>query len=459
MTPIYFTDFFHLPADALEEAGAFNVSLINDLPLFVDPFLLFNSEKPEYQALHEQMLQYMRFLKDVTLTGQLSEPLLESLFTFREVKQNWLGFSRTGNSGRGLGREFAFALHKNFSAVFRDFGQEALTKSSHLEKLTLITDGVGRDMMSDFTTNLIKHFVANYTQKFAQEHLPQALRKNVSVPKVRFNYTTRTWAPQTFEPPYVAGDFVLLTPKDILTKDEAWINRSDLVNRFDDIANAVPNEVLRAQINDYFYRVLPRHPGGKDATKEETKDAIGKVIDQFPAILDYYIRDKEEHSEEASSVAKERVKLVEAVFGTHVREFVRDFLDPGGFYAIPRNTYEDAKRRLLFLKDVIENKGGHRIFYVRGQPIQREEDLHVLYRLTWFAPMSSVHPESDDGRGPPDFNISRGARDKTLVEFKLAKNTSLKRNLEKQAEVYEKAADATHPSLKAILYFSAEQLV
>lgn len=64
----------------------------------------------------------------------------------------------------------------------------------------------------------------------------------------------------------------------------------------------------------------------------------------------------------------------------------------------------------------------------------------------------------NDGRGPADFKASRGAIDKTLVEFKLAKNTQLERNLEKQAEIYQKASDATHPSLKAILYFSEEQL-
>jgi hypothetical protein len=63
---IYFTDFFGVPPDALEEYGAFDVSLVGDLPLFVDPFLLFNSENPAYQALHSEIIRYMRFLKDVT---------------------------------------------------------------------------------------------------------------------------------------------------------------------------------------------------------------------------------------------------------------------------------------------------------------------------------------------------------------------------------------------------------
>lgn len=107
---------------------------------------------------------------------------------------------------------------------------------------------------------------------------------------------------------------------------------------------------------------------------------------------------------------------------------------------------------------MIENKGGHRIFYVKGVPIQRESDLHILYRLTWFATDSDVSREVNDGRGPADFKTSRGAKDKTIIEFKLAKNTQLERNLAKQAEIYEKASDATNPSLKAILCFDDGQL-
>lgn len=39
---IYFSDFFNVDEDIIESYGAVNISLINDMPLFVDPFLLFN---------------------------------------------------------------------------------------------------------------------------------------------------------------------------------------------------------------------------------------------------------------------------------------------------------------------------------------------------------------------------------------------------------------------------------
>lgn len=455
MTDIFFSDFFGISRDVIEDYGAFDISLINDLPLFVDPFLLFNSENPQYQELHAAIIRYMRFLKDISLLGSIAPPLIQAWFTFPEVRQNWLGFSQEGNRGHGLGRDFARALYSNLKGIFRDFGEETVTRSSHLEKLCLIRVGVGRDNISDFTTNLIKHYLAEYTQEFARRYLSPSHRRTIRIPKTRFNYDTRTWVTETFKLPYLNDDYVLLTPKDILTRDDAWINRPELLDRLREIAEALPNSVLRAQVNEYLLRVLPDDP---KATKKEIREALSRVVERFPQILDYYIRDKEDHGDRAVSVAEARVREVEARFVDQVRHLVTDYLEPSGFYETPGNTYEEARQRLQFLKEVIEDKGGYRVFYLNGIPIQREADLQILYRLTWFATRSDVSREVDDGRGPADFKVSRGAQDKTMVEFKLAKNSHLERNLARQSEVYEMASDATHPSLKAILCFSEEQL-
>ena len=59
---VYFTDFFNVDEELLDEYGAFNISLINDMPLFIDPFLLFHSEKEEYKKLHEDIIRYLIFL-------------------------------------------------------------------------------------------------------------------------------------------------------------------------------------------------------------------------------------------------------------------------------------------------------------------------------------------------------------------------------------------------------------
>ena len=72
---VSFSDFFKVPAKTVDKYGAFNISLLADLPLFVDPFLLFNSKKPAYRKLHDEMVRYLRFLRDKsTGPGNLGKP-------------------------------------------------------------------------------------------------------------------------------------------------------------------------------------------------------------------------------------------------------------------------------------------------------------------------------------------------------------------------------------------------
>lgn len=452
MIDIYFTDFFEVSPATLEEYGAFNVSLVNDLPLFIDPFLLFNSSNPTYQQLHDDIIRYLRFLRGKSLEGEVNDGLLKSWYVFKEVEQNWLGFSRVGNKGSGLGIDFARALNANLHSIFSDFGQERVTKGSHLEKLCLIADGVGRDNISDFATNLIKEFLLEYTQTFAQAHIREELRRTVVVERVSFNYETESWQRGCYDLPYFNGNFVLLTPRDILTKDEVWISKSGMVDEYEQIALAIPDEQLRAQLNNYLMRALPERP-----SKKERNEATVKTLRAFPQVVDYYIRYKEDHGDKAKAVSAENVILVEQQFVLQVQDFAAQLSQSTDFYALPYDTLEESRRRLLFLKQFIEHNDGYRIFYWDGRPIKKEEHVQLLYFLTWFGTPSDVNREPNNGRGPADFKISRGRRDKSLVEFKLASNTQLKRNLEKQVEIYEQA-NQTKKSLKAIVYFSQAEL-
>lgn len=452
----YFSDYFAVDHAAVDQFGAFDVSLINDLPLFIDPFLLFHSDKPEYQALHESIIRYLVFLRDRASAGPIGDGLLHSWYCFPEIKQNWLGFSVVGNSGSGLGMDFARALHGNLHRVFQDFGSEQVTLSSHLEKVCLIAGGVGRDNISDFTTNLILDHLCRYTQTFATSFLQQHQTRAVPVRKAVFNFATEAWVTREYRLPWIGGDFVLLTPKDMLTRDDNWINKGDLIRQFEQIPASIPDATLRAQVNNYFYSMLDKRRTRRGPTAKERAEAAAATVRQFPALIDYYIRFKEQHGDDATDISSEKVIATELQFVAQVRDFQNLLFSATGFYDLTANTHVEAHQRLAFLKDVIENKGGHRLFYDADEPIHREKDLQILYRLVWVGTPSDVTTEANDGRGPVDFKISRGAIDKTLVEMKLAKNTQLERNLEKQVPIYQKASDAP-TAIKAIVFFSKEE--
>jgi hypothetical protein len=147
---------------------------------------------------------------------------------------------------------------------------------------------------------------------------------------------------------------------------------------------------------------------------------------------------------------------VKASITLYIEQFgllVDKLRDTTAFYKEPLDSKNAAREKALFLKDVIENKGGHRLFYHKGKPLKREEDLQILYRLVWHGTHFDVSREVNDGRGPADFKISMGSKDKTLVEMKLAANKGLKRNLAKQIEIYQKASDADG-AVKVIIYFT-----
>lgn len=456
MVKLYFSDFFGCSAKDLAAYGALDVSLVTDLPLFVDPFLIFNSKKPEYRQLHEEMIRYIRFLKEVSQTGPLPDGLIKSWFMFTEVKQNWLGYSLTGNNGRGLGPKFATALNSNLTTVFRNFGNEQITKGTHIEKLCLIKSGVGRDNISDFATNLIKKYLLEYTQTFTQQHIKPNLLKKINVNKVAFNWKTATWESEQFLLPWTGRDYVILSPEDMLTKDDTWISQSDLIHRFEHIASSVPNEQLRWNLDHYFRAALPRKQKDESPTQEEKTKAVVSVLEKFPEILDWYVKEREEDGVTAVRISKKKVEDTKTLFIDQVSQLVRN-LEAGGFYKPSKDSYESAMERVVFLKKTIEDNDGYRFFYVDGEPVEREVDLQLIYRLTWFATPYEVDSEVNNGRGPVDYKISLGSADKSLVEFKLANNAKLEQNLEKQVEVYKKA-NSTDKAIKVIIYFSKSQL-
>jgi hypothetical protein len=346
---VYFTEVFQVAPEILDGYGAFNIALVNDLPLFVDPFLLFDSKDSKYQQLHDDIISYLCFLRDRAVAGELTPGAISHWLLFPEVKQNWLGFSKSGNSGTGLGADFAKSLAGNLATVFKEFGTETITASSHIEKLSLLAGGVGRDHLSDFTTNLIKGFLLDYTQSFALKHLRPEQRNRFAVARVSFDYVTRRWKNGSFELPSWNGDYVLLTPKEILTREEAWINQSDMLDEFTEICTALPDDALRLQVNEHFYRQINE----KSKASERKKAAIS-TLEKFHELLDYYIKSKEADAPAAHRHSDSKVRETEQQFIANIQTLVSDHLAGSEFYSLG-NSFSESLKRVGYLKHVIED--------------------------------------------------------------------------------------------------------
>ncbi len=340
----------------LEDYGALDISVVSDLPLFVDPFLLFNSENAEYQALHDEILRYLRHLRDLAGNRDLDDDIIQSLYCFKEVRQNWFGFTLFGNHGAGLRPEFAVALHGALGDIFADFGNESVTHGTHLEKLCLIQPGVGKDSISDFTTNLIKGYLCEYTQTFARKHISADRCDTFRVGRAVFNYETETWATKPYFLPRLRKDFVLLTPSDMLTRDDTWINHADMIRTFSRLPAAVPNSILRAQINAYFRKRLGRDPNAK-----RKRAAASETIARFPALIDHYIRRQEDQGDRARAVSSEKVEDTRRVLIEQLKRAVADLESRTEFYDKPWTSYDECLARVQYFRTYVEDVDGYRL--------------------------------------------------------------------------------------------------
>jgi len=216
-----FSDNFNVSTELIKEYGAVDISLICDIPLFIDPLLIFNSEKPEYKKLHEQIIRYFHFLA-TKAQGRLTEHEIKAWFSFNEVKQNWLGFSLKGNEGSALGQEFSEFLAQNIKFALNN---NSISEGIHIEKAMLLYEGSGKDKISDLTVNLIKNFLLEYTERFSKKHIKHKLLKTIPVDKAYFNYETECFVSKEYTLPFIVDnkgriDYVLLTPYDMLREDE-----------------------------------------------------------------------------------------------------------------------------------------------------------------------------------------------------------------------------------------------
>jgi len=458
-----FSNYFGINKKTLDKEGLFNVSLISDLPLFIDPFHLFYSDDEEYQRLHEEIIKYLVFLREQSIENQGKEPtkgVIDAYYKFPEISQNWLGFTFLGNKGHGLGRKFALALNQNFFNLFRDFGIK--TEARHFEKLALVAKKVGRDTISDFTTNLIVGFLAKKTEDFASKYIDPAKTQKFTIKKSSFDYSKKVWVPKTFMLPTCNGDYVLLTPKDLLTKNNTWINKKDFVDNFSEIPLATPDNALREQLSSYFNKKLDEYAErtidrktNKEVlsiTEKTRTKASWATADAFPETIDIYIMWKERHGNEAQEKSWKLVTETESFLENQFNNFAK-------IVDINRekpNSYKEAYERAIYFKFCIEKKDVYINCYNDDGTPASEDWIQRMFWLCWYGTKSILNRDPNNGLGKPDFSASQGRGDNTLIEFKLAKSSSLESNLENQLKKYKETNEAKEGIWVIIFFTSAE---
>lgn len=438
---IYFSDYFGVEERALERYGALNISLVSDMPVFIDPFLLYASDNPEYVEQHDLIVRYLGFLFDYCEANpHLSRHMLETYFKFPEVRNLFLGFCARGNRGRGLGARFALALQSNLRTVLYGENGEMVSETSHLEKLCVIAEGVGRDLVSDFTANIIKDFLLRYTEKFAEKYLSDEKCKWFTVRKAIFDFEKRCWRPKSYRLPSMNGECVILAPKDILTRDETWICRTGLLEDLQSLPESIGDSALKEKLIELLAMINDKRRKLTAAQKTALKQSF---VRDNPKIVDWYIRGREMRKPDA--IQASRIGMSEVV-GLNVFKtrnlclalFERGFFDHG------ITSLDAARLRAQIFKEYIEKNDGYQMFISSGGGRISEKQVQSAFGMLWVLSVKMADRESNRGRGPVDFTISEGSGDVCLVEMKMASNSKLEQNLANQLDVYKDANHMDH---------------
>jgi hypothetical protein len=194
-----------------------DVELERDTPLFLDPFAI--SQRPDRwaQDAHAHLVAFFQQVMDGIRQDRDQEArrLLDHL---REPNETRLGLSRGRPQGAGIGQ---YQADEIFEALRTSQAVQAGFLHS-LEECELMIEGVGRDKISDLTTNILRGKLAEYTYDQCELHGVET--RDVAVAP-QFLLDRRDWINDYLRLPVVNGRPVLLVPKVIARYDVAYDHR------------------------------------------------------------------------------------------------------------------------------------------------------------------------------------------------------------------------------------------
>lgn len=153
-----FTEYhnIHIPQIELDFAIPF---LNEDIPLYVDPFLLWKTPSLQDKALHGALISAFNNLGFLLKAGK-HEKAIEQLVIASECDEVGLGNS-ANRTGKRMGEKLANEILLLFERItfYREHGFR------HFEEIQLLVQGISKDRISDIACSFLKSFLIDYTHQ------------------------------------------------------------------------------------------------------------------------------------------------------------------------------------------------------------------------------------------------------------------------------------------------------
>lgn len=256
-----------------------------DVPVGIDPFLLYKSRDAEYRRMHAQLLDAFNLGIAAIRAGKQNEA--SRIFEFPEVSAIGMGYTVGGKRGSGVGTYLAGLIIETLT------GSPSLQERGikHIEEMQLVSAGIGPDRVSDIAANILKGFLIEYTRRQCNIwSIP--LKVGVPVEHI-YDIPTQQWIDSYEDLPVspVDGSVILLVPRRIV-RALPWINYDDF---------------FRTEFKAYLStkRQTPRRAHGdigageRGQSASKTKPQVVTVTRSDISLVERYVKSRERQAADA----------------------------------------------------------------------------------------------------------------------------------------------------------------
>lgn len=227
-----------------QEEVSFAIPFVNeDIPLYVDPFLLWKSPSQQDSALHASIVNSFNYLG--MLYQDDEEKAVSILKEISECDEVGLGNSKT-KQGKKIGDKLA----REVLQTFKDIPQLQKQGYTHFEQVQLLVENFSKDRISDITCSLMKSHLIDYTMQKCTEHSIPTQEVEITV----FNLKKHDFEVEKAELPVhpITHAPILLVPKRWL-RFTPWLNIDDYFTNYISTAEKIARgeQIARIEILEF----------------------------------------------------------------------------------------------------------------------------------------------------------------------------------------------------------------
>jgi hypothetical protein len=206
-------DFYNLPFR--QEDVDFVIPFFDeDIPFYIDPFLLWKSPSMQDNSLHLSLINSINFMGNQYQKGDTD--CIKTLINCSECNEIGLGMSKTRT-----GKHFSGKLANDILLLYKGVPQIQKAGFIHFEEIQLLVDNIAEDRISDITASIIKSFLIDYTiENCKKQNIPMEKTDvycfDIKEYKIKLENVPLPLNPNTKKP-------IILVPK-------RWLRKTNYLN-------------------------------------------------------------------------------------------------------------------------------------------------------------------------------------------------------------------------------------